>query len=315
MNATVIPLLKPRPPILKPSPRIMRREGRTSDPAPGGTRAPLNEGETSLNWTPKLTPLYSMPFADSETVRAGNAFAIVRDGYEEDPLGIVTNMYRPLVHEDTARDIAEGTFGRTTPEGAQVDGHGYHVVHADTLATMTVNDLPIVSRLMLVHDHTGAGSVRASVVCYLGNEIVIGSKNFTRRLHVGAGARDMGAGSRSRWLDVVDAMLETAMVQQDALAECLTKGVSFKMTEDAAACFERHAVFVERAKLTQEEKDRGVIASIIPPTALDVVIAHHKSRRGAGNITWGVWSRRLEGEALSALIEITGVSLPRKGGR
>jgi hypothetical protein len=301
------------PAILKPSPCIMRREGRTSDPGPGGTRIPLNDGETSLDWTPVLHPLYSMPFASGETVRAGNAMAIVRPGYEEDPLGIATDMYRIVDRVETVRDVESSTFGKCTREGGSLDGIGYHVVDSfrlDTLATLTVNDLPIVNRLLLIHDHTGVGSVRASVTCYLGNEIVIGSKNFKRKLHVGAGARDMGVGSRARWVGVIDAMLETAMLQQGALAECLTKGAAVKMTEKEAEIFERHDVTVERAKLAKEETEQGMIAPIVPKTALDVVIAHHKTRRG--QLSWGVWRRRLEGKALSALLEITGVSLPKR---
>jgi hypothetical protein len=120
-------------------------------------------------------------------------------------------------------------------------------------------------------------------------------------------------GSRSRWVGVIDAMLELAMVQQDSLAECLRLGATSTMTEESAEIFARHGVMVERVKLTKEETERGVIAPIVPKTALDVVIAHHKTRRG--QLSWGVWSRRLEGIALSALLEITGVKLPGKGGR
>jgi len=300
--------------VTKPSARIMRREGRTSDPGPGGTRIALAEGETSLDWTPTLIPAF-LPLGDT-FVRSANDMAIVRPGYEEDRLGMATDMYRIVDRRETVRDVEQSTFGKCSREGATLDGHGYHVADSfrlDTLATMTVNDLPIVNRLLLVHDNTGKGSVQASVTCYLGNEIVIGSKNFVRKLHVGTGARDMGVGSRSRWVGVIDAMLELAMVQQDSLAECLRKGAACKMTEETAEVFARHGVNVERVKLTKEETEAGKVAPIVPKTALDVVIAHHKTRRG--QLSWGVWSRRLEGIALSALLEITGVALPRKGGR
>jgi hypothetical protein len=82
------------------------------------------------------------------------------------------------------------------------------------------------------------------------------------------------------------------------------------MTEDAAATFARYGVNVERVKLTKEETEAGKVAPIVPKTALDVVIAHHKTRRG--QLSWGVWRRRLEGKALSALLETTGVSLPKR---
>jgi hypothetical protein len=305
--------------IIKPAPRIMRREGRKTDPGPDGTRIALPEGETSLDWTPTLIPAF-LPLGDT-FVRSANDMAIVRPGYEEDRLGMATDMYRIVDRRETVRDVEQSTFGKCTREGATLDGHGYHVADSfrlDTLATTTIStmtgeDLPIVNRLLLVHDNTGKGSVQASVTCYLGNEIVIGSKNFVTKLHVGTGARDRGVGTRSNWVGVIDAMLELAMVQQDSLAECLRKGAACKMTEETAEVFARHGVNVERVKLTKEETEAGKVAPIVPKTALDVVIAHHKTRRG--QLSWGVWSRRLEGIALSALLEITGVALPRKGGR
>jgi hypothetical protein len=307
------------PVIMTPSPRIMRKENQTQDRYHLGngrlyTRE-LNPGEASLAWMPRLLPLFSFPWEENETrhVQAGSAMAIVRSGYEGSPLGIVTSTYRPVNHAETAADIAESTQGRCTPEGALIDGHGYHVAHAfrlNTLVSEMVGALPLVSRLTLVHDHTGKGALRASIVCYLGSDVVLGSRNFTRRIHVGTGSRDVGIGSRGRWSDVIDAMLETASLQQGTLAATLRKAAETPMTEQHAAVFERAGVEVERTKVTSEEQERGIKPSIVPATALDVVIAHHKQHKG--RLSWGVWSKRLEGGALGCLETITGIELPRQ---
>jgi hypothetical protein len=322
--------------VTKPSARIMRRENQTHDDVrdADGTadangdrwvKVALAAGETSLDWTPTLIPAF-LPHGGSY-VRCSNDMAIVRPGYEEDRLGMASDIYRIVDRRETVAAVEQSAFGKVTREAGGIDGHGYHVIDSfrlDTLQPFTITGLPLVSRLILVHAHTGKDSVRASVVCYLGREVVIGSRNFTRKLHVGTGARDMGVGSRANWIGVIDSMLETAMLQQGVLAECLAKGASQGMNEPygrdvegnplmPADAFERAGVPVERIKLTKEETERGVIAPIVPKTALDVVIAHHKSRRG--RIAWGVWSRRLEGEALGALLTITGMHLPKKGGR
>jgi len=271
--------------------------------------------------------------------------AIVRPGYEGEPLGIATDMYRPVDHRAAIRDITEATEGRAAPEAAMIDGHGYHVVHAfrlaqplpekveqiveardvsdDIAAAMgsgaapTVRGLPLLSRLTVVHDHTGGGSLRASVVCYLGSDIVVGSACFTRRIHVGAGDKDVGVGDKARWLGVIDAMLDTAIMQQHAIGALLAKAADLPMTDDVAEQFEARGVRVEREKVDAEEKkaaaERGdpePVGAIVERTALDVVIAHHKQR--SGRMSWGVWSRRLEGDALSALEDITGVKLPKQ---
>lgn len=305
-----------------PSPRLMRRVGQTHDKfTVNGKRREreLNVGETSIDWKPKLLPLFTFPQANN-AVPAGSAMAIVREGYEGEPLGVVTDVYRPVNHHETITDVATSTEGRAKLEGAIIDGHGYHVVHAFRLTATEENvigNLPLVSRLTIVHDHTGTGSLRASVVSYLGNEIVLGSACFTRRIHVGAGAKDVGVGEQARWLGVIDAMLDTAALQQSFIVSLLKKAAETKMSEAVAEVFEKYDVTVERERVTAAEKkaaaDRGdpePVGEIVAQTALDVVILHHKCRKG--RLGWGVWSRRLEGDALSALQKITGIELPKQ---
>jgi hypothetical protein len=313
------------PVVLTPSPRIMRQEGQTHDRYHmGNGRSVVRElttGETSLDWTPRILPLFSFPFDAPHgevPVPAGSAVAIVRDGYAATPLGIATDMYRPVSHQATVVSVAESTMGKCSLEGALIDGHGYHVVHAfrvNTLVSEMIGDLPMISRMTIVHDHTGMGSLRASVVCYLGRDVVIGSRNFTRRIHVGRGAQDVGVDSGANWTGVIDAMLETAALQQGFLAETLRVAAQIKMTEEHAIIFERAGVHIERTKVSDQDKARAAargesmpVPQIVPATALDVVIAHHKQR--SGRLSWGVWSRRLEGSALGCLETITGVKLP-----
>lgn len=312
-NVSALPIL------LTPSPRVMRREGRTQEKAVDSKgkeyMRQLNPGETSLDWSPKTLPLFSFPWQSPHNllpVAAGSAIAIVREGYEAHPLGIATDMYRPVQHQATAADVAASTQARCEFDGALIDGHGFHTVHGWKLHTdvsETVRDLPLVSKLTLVHDHTGSGSLRASVVSYLGDKIVVGSRNFTRRIHVGNGDRDVGVGSRERWTSVViDAMLETANLQQAVLAAILRKADETPMTDEHAKVFEAHGVAIERSRVSEADKQRGEKPMIVAPTALDVVIDHHKQRKG--RLSWGVWSRRLEGGAIVALETITGIALP-----
>lgn len=345
------------PTVLTPSPRLMRVENQTQDCYTQNGKQivrALKPGEASLNWTPRILPLFSFPHMSqtdyaargSDAIPAGSAVAIVRPGYEGTPLGIATDVYRPVNHHETVNDVAESTQGRAKLEGALIDGHGYHVVHAfrleapmptkvaevaeardvaiDISAAMGgvpaidhVRGLPLISRLTLVHDHTGCGSLRASVVCYLGKDIVIGSACFTRRIHTGTGSKDVGVGSRARWLGVVDAMLDTAVLQHSFICALLAKAAEVPMTDAAAQAFEDRGVFVEREKVSADEKkaaaDRGEsepVGAIVERTALDVVIAYHKQQRG--QMSWGVWSRRLEGDALTALEDITGIKLPKQ---
>jgi len=306
----------------KPSPRIMRRVGQTQDKITVDGKKivrELNAGETTIDWKPKTLPLFTFP-RGTNAVQAGSAMAIVREGYECEPLGVVTDTYRPVNHHETITDVAGSTEGRATLEGALIDGHGYHVVHAFRLTQPSENvvgPLPLVSRLTIVHDHTGTGSLRASVVCYLGNETVVGSTCFTRRIHVGAGAKDVGVGDKARWLGVIDAMLDTATLQQSFIVSLLKKANETKMTEELAETFEKHGVAVERERVSASEKkaaaERGEpepVGAIVAQTALDVVILHHKCRKG--KIAWGVWSRRLEGDALAALEKITGIEVPKQ---
>ncbi len=342
----------PLPIVLTPSPRIMRREGQMRDRYHTGAGKnvvrELNEGETSLDWVPRLLPLFTFPWVaphDTRPVPAGTATAIVRPGYEGAPLGIATDTYRPIDHHAAVQDVAASTEGRAMLEGALIDGHGFHVVHAFKLdavlpekvaqiaearsvvldvqhalgdgAAPTVRGLPLISRLTLVHDHTGKGSLRASVVCYLGTDIVVGSACFTRRIHVGAGKQDVGVGNNARWLSVIDAMLDTAVLQQSAIGMLLAKAAEVPMTEKVAAAFEGRGVGVERERVSADEKkaaaERGEsepIGAIVERTALDVVIAHHQQRKG--RLTWNVWARRLEGDALTALEDITGIKLPKQ---
>jgi hypothetical protein len=125
----VVPLRPSVPAIMKPSARVMRSEGITHDKvySARGTRldnigrrydlVALNPGETSLDWEPVLKPLFSMPFPGSDMlVRAGNSFAIIRPGYEEDPLGVTADRYRIFVHQKTALEIEQShSATATTP--------------------------------------------------------------------------------------------------------------------------------------------------------------------------------------------------------
>ena len=334
---------------LTPSRRVMRRVGQTEDHITvDGKRVvlALQPWETSIDWVPSTIPVFTFPrrLGGTTPVRSGSYVSVLREGFEGAPFGVASETYRPIDHHETVSDVAASTEGRATFEGALIDGHGYHIVHAFRLAAEvpervaeiakahkveigdyptnpSVRGLPLVSRLTLVHDHTGDGSLRASVVCYLGDDIVVGSACYTRRIHVGAGEKDVGVGDRARWLAVVDAMLDTASLQHGAIGALLLKASETAMTDEVADLFAKRGIPVARAKVSRKEREAAAErgepepkGEILAKTALDVVIAYYK-HRGEGRsrgLSWGVWSRRLEGGALAALEEICGVSLPKQ---
>lgn len=282
------------PEINRASARIMRR-------------VDLSIPETSLDWTPSLRPVYSfVPRSDmpesfdaadtSLPVRAANYFAVCRPGYEEDPFGIVTDDYRPLCHETTAGTVRD-CGANLLREGALIDGHGYHTVHTFRLShvrSATIKGLPLTDRLMLVHDHTGKGSVRASIVTYLGRAVV-GSSAYVRKIHVGEGAKRVGAGGIGGWTNTIAALCETAILQQDALVDMLSRVSELPVTDDRAKIFRSWGI-----EVAEDIEKR-------PSTCLHIMIEHHEAQRG--DLRWGVWSRRLEGDAIRAGLEITGMSL------
>lgn len=299
MNAFSMPVPAPTP-ILTPSPRRMS----VSDPS---------NPETSLDWVPELRTLFSKTdrfgnelYVPAECPGGGTYQGIYRPGYDANPLGVVTeNTYRSLNHmSDT--DVVMSSGAKITPAGSLIDGHGYHTVQRFRLdftdVAKEVKGLPMADLMMLVHDHTGKGSVRASVVTYLGKACV-GSSVFVRKIHTGMGDRHVGAGGKAGWGDTVAKLCEDAMLYQDSLLTIL-KAAADKPVDDAArAIF--NAAWRKTGYVIPEEKD------LRPMNCLLAVIEYHEVQRGP--MCWGVWSRRLEGDAIRALSDITGIKLEKKG--
>ena len=251
-----------------------------------------------LEWAPVrralFAPLGGVPGA--MPVRAGDFHGVYRPGFDEDPFGVVTSMYRPVEHQATAATV-EACGAPVRPLGGMIDGHGYHVAHVYEIAhtqARRVRGSEVRDRLFLVHDHTGAGSVRASVATRIGKWYV-GSASFLRRIHVGEGERHVGSNGTEGWTREIAAMCEAAILKQDALIDLLTLASETRVTGEHEKALEKRGISTRDGKGDNAPLYR---------TLLDVAIGHHVPKSGA--LRWGVFSRALEGDALATIVAILG---------
>lgn len=292
----------------KPSVRMMREifQGSANHPDDGSR-------EQSLSWSPVLIPVQIFLPSDllggGEWVKqyspGGNLYqSIIRPGFEHDPLGIVRD-YKLLNHQNDAA-VIEGLGIPVSPNGGEIDGHGYHIAHSYSvqhtqggeIARHYIGGMEVSDQLYLVHDHTGQGSVSVSIVTNLGRA-TIGSRLFIRKIHTGEGKAKVGVGSKAKWGDLIGSLVEDAIFQQDALLDLLSAAKRLLITDERAAIFTSHKVSVPEDKKERAEMD-----------CLDAVIAHHETKKGP--MQWGIWSKRLEGDAIRALVSITGLTLPKR---
>lgn len=236
--------------------------------------------DADLDWTPEAREQFTV--VDGENVRSGESFAIVRPGLERWPLGHVSDHYKVVAHRATAAAIAVFCSDSVTPEGSMIVGHGYHVAHSYRVRHMqaaTVAGLDVSSRLVVVNSHTGGDSLRASIVLYIGRD-AIGAVARTKALHV--------ATQPSRWQQDVDALIEKAILVQDALLDLLAAASERVLEEADLAFFKR----------------RGMVIKKGARTALDAVRSWTRGK--TQTMTWGVWERRLDDDAVRALVALLG---------
>ena len=236
--------------------------------------------EEDLAWEPQAIELHSV--VDGVNVRAGEAFAIVRPGMERWPLGVVSDHYQVTGHRATAEAITSFCADAVTPAGAIIVGHGYHVAHSYTVKHMRADEVagaPVSSRLVVTSSHTGGESLRACMVVYVGKD-AIGCVVSSRALHV--------ADQPGRWTADVEAMVEKAILVQDALVDLL-KAASERVLDDADRSF---------------FKSRKMVIKKDAVSALDAVRSW--MRGTTKKVTFGVWSRRLDDVAIRALVVLLG---------
>ena len=241
-------------------------------------------GSNALDWEPEAKPLYTI--IDGQTVRAGESFAVTRPGWERWPLGIASDHYKVTSHNTTKRTILEGSSDLVTLRGALQAGHGYHVAHQYEVRHMqasSVEGVPLMCKLIVAHDHTGKGALRAAMVVYLGNE-AMGAVVRARALHV--------AFQPSLWAGEIEAMIEKSILVQDSLIDLLTAASKHKLTDD-------DRTLISRRKMVIKDVEQA-------PTLLDAMRRWHQGPTVSSKMTWGVWERRLDDEAIITMALILG---------
>lgn len=236
-----------------------------------------------IEWEPTAVELsYTR---NGETIRAGESFGIVRPDHDFS-LGIATDHYKVTSHNATRHAIMSFCSDLVTPNGIVVSGHGYQVVHGywvrhEKARAASVEGIEVASKLVVVNDHTGKGSLLSSLVTYVGNE-AIGSLVRDRALHV--------SDQPERWHSNVQGMIETAMLVQDALLDLLSAAEKRILTEEDRKVLADHGIKSEENSST---------------TALDAIRVYNRGRVKA-RMSWGVYARRLQDTGILALCHLLG---------
>lgn len=220
-----------------------------------------------------------------DIIRSGDSYAVARPGMERWPLGHVSDVYKPTGHRGTTAMVTEACKETVRPfKKALMSGHGYRVAHQFHVIGEDKGDLhglPVTSRLTVVHDHTGLHALRARMVVYVGND-TLGSFVGARAIHV--------AKNPEKWRLEVEAMVEKSMQAQDALMTLLKAADTHVLTE----------------------ADKGLLTALkVPPpggtwagTLLDSCVKYFKGKNT--DMTWGVWERRLDDDAIRAMVAVLG---------
>lgn len=238
----------------------------------------VDRGSQELTWTPESIELFSV--VNGANVRAGEAYAIVRPGQERWPLGIASDHYKPTDHVATDARILSECSESLTPNGVVMSGHGYNVAYGYFIRHMQASKVgahDVTTKLVVAHDHTGKGSMVASMCLYVDNQ-AIGAIVTTKAMHVAA--------QPGIWQSNIDAMIESAIIAQDAVLEMLAAAEAYVLTDEDKAFLAKKGMRVPE----------GVT------TALGALVAHHKGRNA--RITWGVWERRMNDEGIRAVLKL-----------
>jgi len=222
---------------------------------------------------------------NGEVTRSGDSYAVVRPGHSRWPLGHVSDVYKCTGHRGTVAMVKEACSETVRPfKKALMSGHGYRVAHQFHVLGEDKGDLhglPVTSRLTIVHDHTGLHALKARMVVFVGDD-TLGSFVGARAIHV--------ANNPEKWRVEVEAMVERSHNAQDALMAILRAADTHVLTE----------------------ADKGTLTALkVPPpggtwagTLLDSCVKYFKGHNS--DMTWGVWERRLDDDAIRAMVTVLG---------
>jgi hypothetical protein len=252
----------------------------------------MKASDADLAWEPEHQPTYYV--RDGRLVRDGENYSVVRPGHDF-PLGGGSDHYKIDSHNVTNESILTFCKGLVRPNGRLIVGHGYRVIQGYwvELAALSgashqnADGMHVRSKLVVVNDHTCAGSLRASIVTYVGEGAddafvgdAVGSLVNSRALHVGSQA--------VRWQQEILGMIETAALVQGALTDLLNAAMARILTDEDRKFFLKH----------------GIKVHATARTALDAIKRYNMGK--GRKISWGVWSRRLGDEGIVALCELLG---------
>ncbi len=222
---------------------------------------------------------------NGEVTRSGDSYAVCRPGNTRWPLGHVSDVYKVTGHRGTVAMVNEACKQSVKPfKKALMSGHGYRVAHQFHVIGEDKGDLhglPVTSRLTIVHDHTGLHALKARMVVFVGND-TLGSFVGARAIHV--------ANNPEKWRMEVEAMVEKSKNAQEALMTLLKAADMHVLTE----------------------ADKGLLTALkVPPpggewagTLLDSCVKYFKGHNS--DMTWGVWERRLDDDAIRAMVAVLG---------
>lgn len=250
----------------------------------------VERDDPAIDWTAECIELFTI--LEGVAVRAGEGFAVVKPGAERWPLGMVSDHYKPTDHCAADKRILAECMGAVSASSAMVSGHGYQVVYGYKVEHMHCSEVgthKVETRLVVAHDHTGKGAMRASMCLYL-NGNAIGAIVTTSAMHVAA--------QPGIWAQNIESMIESAIVAQDAVLDLLSMADARKLSEEDLE-FLRH----KGMKLPTGEDG----AKWIGKSALDALVYHHAGRNE--RITWGVWERRMGDEGIRAVLGLLPVSV------
>lgn len=258
-----------------------------------------------LAWEPVSRPLFvevesSDGQAETSVVRAGEAFAIVRKGWERWPLGIVSDHFKVNVnHVTTDRDIRAGAELQVRPTSAIMSAHGYHVAQSYELTNLKPEVLEdgtlISSRLVVAHSYSGHEAYRACMVVYVGQQ-ALGTVVSSTAMHV--------ASQPQRWASDIEAMKEKSIIAQMLLADLFKAARECKLTEKDLEAF------------VKANKKAGFTARSVKKAQnlLEAVTNWHEGTVRRDRMTWNIWARRLNDDGIFAMLRWLGVDAVKKIG-
>lgn len=241
---------------------------------------------SELQWKPEATPLFSV--LNGENIRAGESFAVVRPGIERWPLGIVSDHYKVIDHNDTRKAILEGASHLVSPWGAIQAGHGYHVAQSFIVKHFESDEFKaakVKSRLVVHHDHTGTGALRAVMVVYV-DGFPMGAVVRARGLHVGQ--------NPTIWAGEIDGMIEKAILAQDALMSLFSAAEQRKLNDTDREWLASKEIVSKKGKKAEN--------------LLEYMKCWFEGNFAKDKMTWGTWERRLDDKAIRTMCEFLGLA-------